>query len=139
LVSPGGVDTAFVEASAFLAPAPVRETVSVSVEELDAIIDGSGPGVVSWLTDLPRAVVPELVIRVPLEGVPQYSLEDGEGCRLAVRDPRRRQLADWLSAARHCGALMVNAASVAEAFALLDEERLGGGQPGRLFKPGGGS
>lgn len=107
----------------------IDEMVTVTVDELNAVLDGLAPDVMPWLPDLPAAVVPELVIRIPIEGVPRAQFEDGSGKRVSP-DARMR---DWLVAARACGTLYVNACTVAEVFAALDAERLEGGQPGRLY------
>lgn len=93
-------------------------------------VDVLAPVVAPWLADLSSAVVPELVIRIPLEGVPRLRFEDGFG-RQIVPDGR---MVDWLLSARSLGTLYVNAGNVAEAFELLDRERLEGRPPGRLFQ-----
>lgn len=107
----------------------IDETVMVTVAELDAVLDGLAPDVMPWLPDLAAAVVPELVIRIPIEGVPRAQFEDGRGKRVRP-DARMR---DWLVAARACGTLYVNACAVEKAFTVLDAERLEGGLPGRLY------
>jgi hypothetical protein len=111
-------------------PEPPPVTVEVPWAALFDAMDVLAPEVAPWLPDLPRAVVPELVIRIPIEGVPLVRFEDGFGDPVQW-DARMR---DWLTAARSMGTLYVTAHNIVEAFELWDTERLEGRPPGRLFQ-----
>lgn len=121
-----------------IAPAPIAQPAEAGCNpaeevawlELLACWDVLVPDHAPWLPDLPPATVPELVIRCPIEGLPQVWFEDGRGNRVGRSD----EMLDWLLAARSVGTLHVNANAVAALFAMYDNERLEGRPPGRLFQ-----